>query len=120
MDLFEKDWTAYAATACSRDICAGRSRGNKESHHAYKRALPGMPQSRRTVLDAVKAAGPAGITCKELAARLGLGANHISGRFTELKTQGAIEPTGEKREGSMAMRAGENTKASRDDGGAQS
>lgn len=66
-----------------KDFCERKHGGNAESEAAFKRMAPTIPAQRAMVLDMVRNAGPEGLTCKELAARLGVGMNVISGRFTE-------------------------------------
>jgi len=54
------------------------------------------PLLRMKVLDQLRAA-PQGLTPDECAARLGLTVLSVRPRFSELKLQGKIEPTGERR-----------------------
>lgn len=67
------------------DICANRHGGNAESEEAFRRLAPALPQQRALVLAKIREAGPEGMSCKEVAAALGVGMNVISGRFTELR-----------------------------------
>lgn len=69
------------------DICGNRCRHNANSRAANARIAPMKKEQRERVLVAVAAAGSAGITCKELAEQWGVGMNHISGRFSELKAE---------------------------------
>jgi hypothetical protein len=52
---------------------------------------------RERVFDAIAAAGSAGLTSDEVAARLGLDWRSIRPRVSELLAAGRIEPTGETR-----------------------
>ena len=92
------------------DICAGRHGGNEQSAQANERGATGRAEQRARVLAEIERAGRAGLTCKELAERWGVGMNAISGRFTELKTSGdiwqAVDDNGNRivRDGSSAWR----------------
>ena len=74
------------------DITQRRHGGNVQSELAFEEAnLSGrLQRDRLEVLNAVRLAGTYGITCKELAHEWGVGMNHVSGRFTELKKEGKI------------------------------
>jgi len=74
------------------DICAGKHKRNPESTAAFKAC--NASEQRNRVLAAVQQAGRHGLTCHELADRWGVSAHQISGRFSELKKQGAIRKRG--------------------------
>ena len=74
------------------DICERKHRRNPESRNAFKTC--NASQQRAQVLAAVQQAGRHGLTCHELADRWGVSAHQISGRFSELKKQGAIRKRG--------------------------
>lgn len=79
------------------DICATRSRRRRNSQAAH-RAHEGEHQSRRAqVLAVIIAAGTAGATNHEIAARLRRLPHHISPRLSELNRDGEIFETGENR-----------------------
>ena len=88
-----------------RDICKGRHGGNANSRAANARLAPNKAKQRERVLAAIVAAGEKGITCKELAEKWGVGMNTISGRFSKLKFDKEIFPSG-KRNGCGVFVAG--------------
>lgn len=73
--------------------------GVATSVEAWQRELRAAPGQRRRVLELIHEAGARGLTVKEAAERMGLGMNHISGRFTELRAPGRIQRLNWKREG---------------------
>jgi predicted transcriptional regulator len=79
------------------DITESRHGGNACSRDAYERIRGGLPAARRHILDLIEAAGAAGLTSKEIAEQTGRGLNTFSGRLSELKRDGLIRPTGERR-----------------------
>lgn len=81
---------ARAVRVPDYDACEARHGGNARSAAANDRAAPTKQEQRRRVLAAVRAAGTAGLTCKELARAWGTGMNNVSGRFTELRKLGLI------------------------------
>lgn len=76
------------------DVCAARHKGNAESVAANRRNSMHRTRQQAEVLEAVRAAGENGLTCRELAERWGVGMNTISGRFSELKRAGLIRNAG--------------------------
>jgi predicted transcriptional regulator len=84
-----------------QDICQNKHQGNEQSTQAFQtKVAPTLRQRQIEVLQAIKNAGNQGLTCKELAEAWGIGMNAISGRFSELKKLGEIEPAGSSRDGS--------------------
>ena len=73
------------------DICQNRHGGNAESAAAFARVARSHSAKCEAVYSAICEAGPDGLTCKELAARWGVGMNEISGRWTDLKAAERIE-----------------------------
>lgn len=82
----------------STDITSNRHRGNIQSELAFEQATKSgkIDTDRRKVLEAVIEAGPIGLTCKELANQWGVGMNHLSGRFSELKKANKIKQQGRR------------------------
>lgn len=68
---------------------------------AFERMSRGLPLARKQILMDIWC-HPKGITCKELAAKMGVGMNQISGRFSELKKSKLITKIG-VRDGSAIM-----------------
>lgn len=90
-DLFES-W---------QDVCRNKHQGNEQSTQAFEtKVKPNLKQRQIEVLQAINNAGNQGLTCKELAKNWQIGMNAISGRFSELKRLGEIEPAGSSRDGS--------------------
>jgi len=84
-----------------QDICQQRHRQNKESNQAFQAKIkPTLKERQRQVLEEISLSGSDGLTCKELANKWAIGMNVISGRFSELKRSGQIEPAGNPRNGS--------------------
>ncbi len=83
------------------DVCESRHGGNAQSEAAFVRATESGSRSRDywSAMAAIDAAGVRGLTGKEFAAMVGKGFNAVSGRFAELKRDGLIRETGERREG---------------------
>jgi DNA-binding Lrp family transcriptional regulator len=74
------------------DICGRKHKNNPESRAAFRQL--DASQQRARVLAAVQQAGIHGLTCHELADRWNVSPHQISGRFSELKKQGAIRKRG--------------------------
>lgn len=95
-DLFDKE----------DDICQDRHQGNEQSTQAFQtKVKPALRQRQIEVLQAINNAGNKGLTCKELSRTWQIGMNAISGRFSELKRLGEIEPAGGSRHGSKPYKA---------------
>lgn len=84
-----------------QDVCQNKHQGNEQSTQAFQtKVKPTLRQRQIEVLQAINNAGNQGLTCKELAKAWQIGMNAISGRFSELKRLGEIEPAGSSRQGS--------------------
>jgi len=82
------------------DVCVRKHRGNKESREANPSAKTKI-RMRQYVLHYLK---PKPQTSKELAQMMMKPLNAISGRISELKAMGLIEPTGERRRKCAVLR----------------
>lgn len=83
------------------DVCARKHGGNEESRRANLRAS--KAESRQEVYEALLTHGD--MTCKEIAAKLGKPMHKISGRLSELKALGSVEPTLLVRDGGRVLHA---------------
>lgn len=79
------------------DVCARKHGGVETSVEAFERVKVTGATWRRLVLEAIRAAGEAGMTLDELSAKFEIPVNCISGRCTELAKLGKIFRTQEKR-----------------------
>ena len=79
------------------DICANRHGGASTSVDAFKRIKATLPRQRAAVLALVRTRPVTGFTVHEVAERLGVSPNHVSGRLSELKKTGHLVPNGERR-----------------------
>lgn len=84
------------------DITAGKHQGNDESREAYKKNRHVAAEQRSEVLRLITARPS---TMKEVAVLMGVPLHTISGRGSELKKAGLIEPTGAVRQGSAELLA---------------
>lgn len=82
------------------DPCQNKHGGNAESEASYQRAGKTAKVRREQILDLIERRGTYGATAKEAAICLAVPLNALSGRFTELKTSGAIVTTDQRRDGS--------------------
>lgn len=82
------------------DISITKHKGNPQSLAANKKVS--KAESREQVMYELLHCGP--LTCKELAQKLGKAMHQISGRITELKKLGMVEPTGQVRNGGGVVR----------------
>lgn len=85
----------------TEDPCEEKHGGTWESVEAWQRELQVAPAQRRRVLQLIHERGRLGLTVKEAAEALGLGMNHISGRFTELRGTRQIVKTALRRDGGV-------------------
>lgn len=85
------------------DITRSRHRGSPESEAANRAAQPGKSYWQGKVWTHVLANGPA--TGEEIARALGVSWNRVSGRITELKVEGWLVDTGNRRETSTGCKA---------------
>lgn len=79
------------------DITANRHKGAETSVAAYDRIKADLPKVRRWVYEMFLRRPVKGFTVHEIAERLDVSPNVVSGRLTELKRDGLIVPNGEKR-----------------------
>lgn len=79
--------------------------GNRESVEAHDSIRSAKQRLRKQVLDYIKA-HPFGCTSDEVEAALGLSHQTVSARMTELKADGQIVPTGERRKTRSGRNAG--------------
>jgi len=79
-----------------KDLCANRHGGNAESQEAHERVKAGKLDMWARIL-AWALTQPHGFTCDEAAIHFMCPPNAISGRLSELKAQGRLVPTGERR-----------------------
>jgi predicted transcriptional regulator len=84
------------------DICRSRHRDNKESRDANPAGVV-KKQVQKVVLSLLQIKSH-GMTSKEIADVLDRPLNAISGRISELKALGLVEPTGERKEGCAVLR----------------
>lgn len=85
------------------DITYRKHGGNEESVAANP-SVESKRESHREILKVLRVAGASGQTAKEIAAYFQKPLHKISGRLSELKEMGQIEPTGERRNGSAVLR----------------
>tara|TARA_R110000764_G_scaffold17520_2_gene48143 strand:+ start:479 stop:868 length:390 start_codon:yes stop_codon:yes gene_type:complete len=83
------------------DICANKHQGNAESVAAHDSIKPSLPKRRMLILSIFLTGR---YTPKQVASMMLAQLNTISGRFTELKEMGLLEPTGDRVEGSAVLR----------------
>jgi len=105
MTARQLNWDEYKKYQPEPDICARKHKGSVASKEAFSKAKLNLPQSRALMLAEIRKAGERGVTASEVAEKLGLQLNKISGRFSELKKSGEIYATGERRNGSGVLRA---------------
>lgn len=75
------------------------------SKEAARRVNPLSGRQRKAVYDAIAAAGPRGLTDKEISAVLDLDGSSVRPRRIECEERSLIELTGEVRDGSRAWRS---------------
>lgn len=73
------------------DVSAGKHRGNKQSKAANPTGIS-KTEIREQVMWVLLHYGPS--TCKEISERLNKPMHKVSGRISELKALGMVEPTG--------------------------
>jgi hypothetical protein len=86
------------------DICSGKHGGNEQSRKANNRNMQHRTAQRLAVLELIKDS-PNGLSMKEVADLMNTQFSTVSGRGSELKKFGLVEPTGEVREGSAVLQA---------------
>jgi hypothetical protein len=87
-----------------KDITANKHRGNAQSQAAHRRGRSNREAQRLQVLELIKDSYN-GLSMKEVAALMDCPFNTVSGRGSELKKSGLVEPTGETRDGSAVLQA---------------
>jgi chromosome segregation and condensation protein ScpB len=88
----------------STDPTRHKHHGNRESRAAWEKVLLKLTESQEDVLLIIQGAYPEPITPKEIANVMGKPLHSISGRCTELKEQGLVEPSDIVHNGSRALR----------------
>jgi transposase len=83
------------------DPCSNKHQGNEQSRAANRRNMQDREQQRSQVLNLIIEHN--GLSMKEVAQMMGVPFNTVSGRGTELKKFGLVEPTGEIRSGSAVL-----------------
>lgn len=86
------------------DITSRFHGGNPESVEAHDSIKNIKAKMRARVLATIRQRGVRGMTSDEAEVALGLSHQSVSARFTELKAEGSIVPSGERR----ATRSGRN------------
>jgi hypothetical protein len=86
----------------ANDICENRHQGNAESIDANNRNSFTRELDRHRVLTIITEKPS---TMAEVAAKMQVQLNTISGRGSELKKLGLVAPTGERRNGGAVLRA---------------
>jgi hypothetical protein len=89
------------------DITANRHKNNPESIDANKRIEPTKADWRKRIALYMNCVG-GDWTLKELCRAFDKSPNEISGRLSEMKASGILEPTGERREGCAVLRLTNN------------
>jgi predicted transcriptional regulator len=80
------------------DICSNKHGGNPESLEAYLSTPAAERQAMRDrIMRFAMRRGSAGITIDEISQKAGLAPNCISGRISELKRDGLLVTTSERR-----------------------
>jgi DNA-binding MarR family transcriptional regulator len=74
------------------DICSNRHKGNTESTAAFQSIRGRLTAQQQRVLNCIR--NSEGLTCNEIAEKLGATPNEISGRCSELKRNGEIRKSG--------------------------
>jgi predicted transcriptional regulator len=85
------------------DICARKHGGNAMSREANRKAAPSKAESRQRVLEVLARDG---MTCKEIAAKLGVPMHKVSGRLSELEADGLIKTFGRRDGGGVRWLTG--------------
>lgn len=79
------------------DVCRGRHGGSAESEAANRRVHRAKYELRSLLYHFVLHRGGTGATCEEASRELGMRYTTASARLSELKADGWLEPTGERR-----------------------
>jgi hypothetical protein len=94
------------------DITANKHKGNKQSQAANIKVAPYKLGMREKILGfmAIRDEQGLGTSCRHAADHFGKEGGQIGGRFTELKAEEIIEPTGITENGYMVYRLAHSTK----------
>jgi DNA-binding transcriptional ArsR family regulator len=84
------------------DICGRKNGGNEQSRVANQKNSKGRVEQRLRVMELIKDS-PDGLSMKEVARAMDVEFCTVSGRGTDLKRMGLVEPSGEIREGSAVL-----------------
>lgn len=82
----------------SADITRNFHGGNAESNAAHRSIVTAKETLRRRVIDFARSRGEHGATSDEIEVALGLPHQTVSARITEAKADGALVPSGERRQ----------------------
>ena len=77
------------------DVCKSRHHGNPESEAAHASIVPSKAHMRQRVIECIERLGSA--TCDQVEVSTGLSHQTASARVSELRRDGIIAPTGERR-----------------------
>jgi predicted HTH transcriptional regulator len=92
-----------SASACNiKDVTRNRHGGNAESEAANERVIDHKEAQRWHIYHHLKTNGPQ--TSKEIRRDFPMNYTSVSARLSELKRDGWIESTGERREGAAVVR----------------
>lgn len=91
---------SYTDRMLSEDICINKHKGNSASVEADKKVRKEIDRLR--VLTIIREQGQA--SSKMIARIMGKELHHISGRISELKSEGIIEDTGIRKEGCALLK----------------
>jgi predicted transcriptional regulator len=80
-----------------------KGKANPASQQAFSRAVGRIANTRATILEVL--ANSEGLTGREIADQLGWQFHCVSGRVSELRAQGLVAGTGERRNGGEVVRA---------------
>lgn len=80
-----------------RDITENFHGGNERSKEAHAFIKPTKAAQRARVLEAIKKAGPDGLTSDEAEVLLGMSHQACSARFTELRAEGRLRCVGRRK-----------------------
>ena len=87
----------------SVDITANRHRGAATSVNAFNEICASLPRKRAAVLMLFRNKPVTGFTVHEVAERFEVSSHVVSGRLSELKKSGHLEPNGERRDKSAVL-----------------
>lgn len=85
------------------DLCANRSRGNKESAAAHEKVVSIKTQMHERIMRLAEVRKEYGITVHEVANAFGKTPNQVSGRLSELKMVGKLKESELTRRGARVL-----------------